>query len=250
MKVSACLRTYISLLLIFTVPIIAKTQFPDKIVLGFGGGINSSLITETEPVTLYENLSGEIRDETYTGYIMNIGNQYFFHIDFYFNDNFVFALKPGTYSYRFLRISNIILGNETIEQETHFRLRYFNVPLEIKYKFSGVTIRPFLGFSGSYGLLQQQADGLDESIIVTKITAAPIGGFYYDLNSFSINIATGYNFGLHNITRKGDRYAYNSNGLFSQSDIRLNDLFITLSILFSLEKSRLSKTLECVMPKR
>jgi hypothetical protein len=55
----------------------------------------------------------------------------------------------------------------------------------------------------------------------------------------------GYNVGLHNVTKKTDRFATGNGVTFAQDDIKLNDLQLNLSILFSLQKQKHYSNVEC-----
>jgi hypothetical protein len=68
------------------------------------------------------------------------------------------------------------------------------------------------------------------------MTLGGVAGTYIDLNYLILDFSVGYHYGLHVITSKENRDDTSSRDSYSQSDMRLNDLKINLSVLFSLQK--------------
>ena len=217
----------------------------NKFYLGFGGGINFAIPDPKEEVSLFENLSGE-GDEGYSDLFQNLGYAYFFQVDYRIG-KLVLSGTPGTYIYTFQRNTMIVNGTEPLEQSSEQLLHYFKVPVEVRFILFGEKVKPYLGGGISYGLLSKQT-GDDHSIIPSKFTAGPLAGIYIDLNNITINANTGYNYGLHNITRKSDRYVNNGSGIYAQSDIALHDIFFNVSLLMSLEKAWRINSLQCKYP--
>jgi hypothetical protein len=217
-----------------------------KLYLGMGGGINFSFPMEQHAVSLYENLSGEETNEGYSDGYKNIGVQYFFHAD-YRLEKWVLSIRPGTYAYRYQRITPVAQGEAMVALNADQLLRYFQFPIDARFLLFGDKIQPFVGATGHFGLLLQQS-GANRSVINIKFAAGPMGGFYYGFNNFTLVFQSGYHIALHNITRKPERYVNNGQGLSSQSDVLLNDLFVTLSVLLPLEKSWRKNSLLCHFP--
>ncbi len=86
-----------------------QTNFLDHLRIGFGGGANMAHIIDLEPYNVFEDLSGAEYKNAYTGMTENIGNQYFVQLEWY-NDFFIVALKPGTYTFRFSKNNNVIFN--------------------------------------------------------------------------------------------------------------------------------------------
>ena len=221
-----------------------KSGFLNQLRIGFGGGVNFAQIIDLEPYNIYEDLSGASYLNTYSDIFQNIGNQYFVQIE-WFNDYIIVALKPGTYTYRFSKLNEIVFSNETVEQENPYLLRYFTVPLEVRYRFDLQRFRPYAGGSLAYSNLLGSLDASNQTFINPKFTAGAVAGTYIDLRYVILDLNVGYHMGLHNITNKADRFETGGGGTFAQDDIMLNDLQINLSILFSLSKQKHYSNVEC-----
>lgn len=222
---------------------------PPEFNYGFGVGINFANIQENTSYALYEDLTGVEYSSKYSTLFSNFGNQYFFHGELVFK-SFILALKPGTYTYRFSKTDEIIFASETLNQKSSYLLRYLQIPLEIKWVIGSGTFKPFIGGEASYGQLLRQGGNGNLSFIHPRISAGIVTGAYYSLKACDLNLTLGYDYGLHVITDKESRYNTTSEIAFSQSDIQLHNLNISLSVLFSLSKSNLIKSLECKYPKK
>jgi len=221
-----------------------ESGFLNQLRIGFGGGVNMANIIDLEPYNIYEDLSGESYENGYSNMLQNIGNQYFVQVE-WFSKFLIVVLKPGTYTYRFTKLNEIIFSNETVEQETPYLLRYFSIPLEARYNVDLQRFRPYAGGSVAYSHLLSSLDAANQTLIRTKFTAGAVAGTYIDLRYVILDLNVAYNFGLHNITSKAERYATGSGETFAQDDIMLNDLQINLSILFSLQKQKHYSNVEC-----
>ncbi len=221
-----------------------QTNFLDHLRIGFGGGANMAHIMNLEPYNVYEDLTGVDYDNSYTGLLENMGNQYFVQVEWY-NNFLVVALKPGTYTFRFSKNNSVIFTDETIEQETPYLLRYFSVPVEIRYNVDLQRFRPYAGLTAAYSHLLGSNDASNQSFIRPKFSAGAVAGTYIDLNYIIVDLNVGYLGGLHNIASKSERYATGSGSTFAQNDILLNNLQLSLSLLFSLQKQRRTGAVEC-----
>ena len=221
-----------------------KSGFLNQLRIGFGGGVNFAQIVDLEPYNIYEDLSGDTYLNTYSDIFQNIGNQYFVQIE-WFNDYFIVALKPGTYTYRFSKLNELVFSNETVEQETPYLLRYFTVPLEVRYRFDLQRFRPYAGASIAYSNLLGSLDASNQTFISSRFTAGAVAGTYIDLRYVILDLNVGYHMGLHNITNKADRFETGGGETFAQDDIMLNDIQINLSVLFSLSKQKHYSNVEC-----
>ncbi len=212
-------------------------SFLNQLRIGFGAGFNFSHILESQSYSLYEDLSGQSYESTYTPFYQNFGLQYFIHLDWHSNSLAV-SLKPGTYTYNFTRQSSIEFQNEVVNQENPYTLRYFEIPLEAKYTIDLETVEPYVGGVFSYGHMLGSAASANNSFIRTKMTLGAVAGTYIDLQYVILDVSLGYNYGLHLITSKENRSETGRPDAFSQSDIRLNDLRLNISALFALQKKR------------
>ena len=165
-------------------------------------------------------------------------------------DFLALTLKPGTYTYAFSRLTNIMFEDDTVEQSNQIRLRYFEVPLEVRYTLDlGGTFMPYVGGGFTYAHLMGSEEATNRTFIGTRMTLGGVAGTYIDLNYLILDFNVGYQYGLHVITSKDNRDDTSSRDSYSQSDIRLNDLKINLSVLFSLqEKKGSGRKAKCKYP--
>lgn len=219
-------------------------SFLDHLRIGFGAGANSAQIIDLEPYNIFEDLTGNTYTNNYTGMFQNIGNQYFMQVE-WFNDYIILALKPGTYTHRFSKINELVFTNESVEQVSPYLLRYFSVPVEVRYNLDIQRFRPYVGITGAYSHLLGSHDASIQTFIRPKITAGITGGTYIDLRYVILDLNVGYLAGIHNITSKTERFEAGSGSTFAQDDMLLNGLHVSLSILFSLQKQRNYSNVEC-----
>ncbi len=218
--------------------------FLDHVRIGFGAGVNSAHIVTLQSYNIYEDLTGETYMNSYTGMAQNIGNQYFVQAE-WFNDFIIIALKPGTYTYRFSKINEVNFTNETTRQEVPYLLRYFSIPVEARYRLDLQRFRPYAGVAAAYSHLMGSNDASNQTFIRSKITAGAVAGTYIDLRYVILDLNVAYHVGLHNITDQSNRFGTGSGSTFAQDDILLNDLQISLSVLFSLQKQKHYSNVEC-----
>jgi len=227
-------------------PVVSAQQkgFLDHLRIGFGAGANAAHIIDLEPYSVFEDLTGETYENSYTGMLQNIGNQYFVQVEWY-NDFLVLALKPGTYTFRFSKTNEVVFTNETAEQVTPYLLRYISVPVELRYNIDLQRFRPYAGITAAYSHLLGSNDASNQSFIRPRISAGAVAGTYVDLRYIILDVNVGYLSGLHNVASKTDRFGTGSGVTFAQNDILLNNLQVSLSLLFSLQKQRRTGSVEC-----
>ena len=219
-------------------------KFLDHLRIGFGAGANTSHIIDLEPYNVFEDLTGAEYENSYTGMMQNISNQYFVQAEWY-TDYFIIAIKPGTYTHRFSKINEVVFSNETIEQATPYLLRFLSVPVEMRYSFDLQRFRPYAGIMAAYSHLLGSNDAANQTFIRPKISAGASLGTYMDLRYVILDLNVGYHAGLHNIASKTDRFAAGNGTTFAQNDILLNNLQLSLSIIFSLQKQKHYSNVEC-----
>lgn len=216
---------------------------------GFGGGANLTMVNELNSYPIYEDISGVEYTSSYSSLFSNIGTQFFFHSEMELK-KITLALKPGIYTHKFSNSYEILFNVENYLLESEYLLRYINIPLEAKYVIGSGTFRPFLGGSISYGHLLQQGGEGNHSFIRPKFVGGPVIGAYYEVAGFDLNLTVGYDAGLHTITSKADRYNTGAATPYSQSDIKLNQVYATISVLFSMEKNESKGSLDCPTPQK
>jgi hypothetical protein len=214
-----------------------NSNFLSNFSFGFGGGINFSEVNLANRVQLYENLDGSIQEDSYSGIFKNPGSQYFFQLE-YSRGNFIFGLRPGTYTYIFDQNTSIALGSGAVRQENTHLLRYFNLPLDIKYSFREAGVIPYAGISLMYGNLLGSSGIENNSFIHTRLSTGVIAGAYMDLRILKLHFGVGYDYNPHVITQKDRRFSTSTESEYLQSDIKLNDLHFSLSFLFNLKEKR------------
>ena len=211
---------------------------------GFGGGINFSDPQSTGEFQLYEDLSGSTSSYEYSSIFQNFGYQYYFLLE-YQKDWWAVSIRPGTHSYTFSLENRLEYNNSTEILTNDFGLKYFTLPLEFKYIVERNGLRPFVGGVASWGRLLDGKAAENAVFIKNRITSGILTGAYYDTGSAIIVLGLGYNLGLHVITSKENRFNTAVSSSYSQDDIRLNDFFTNISILFSLEKKRRYSNTKC-----
>jgi hypothetical protein len=240
------------LLVIVLFPNAAEAQgsnFLNHLRVGFGTGVNFSHVYEVDSYNLYEDLTGETYKSKYTPFYRNLGYQYYFHVDWN-NDFLGVSLKPGTHTYRFKRQSEIVFQDEVVDQENPYTLRYLEIPLEVKYIYALERIQPYIGLVFSYAHLLGSNASETSSFIPSKISLGAMGGAYIDLQFLILDVNLGYNNGLHLITRKSQRSQTDRPDAYAQSDIRLNDIRLNVSVLFVLQKRRSTGKAACNYQRR
>ena len=241
-------------LLIFVSIIIqnANSQ-PGRIIqnlkFGFGGGINFSMIDAANEFELYEDLAGNTSSNEYSGVFQNLGNQYFFLAEYHV-DGLVIGLRPGTYSYKFSRENILYFENSEVLQDNDFSLRYFSIPLEVKYLLNTNRLQPYIGGVLTWATLLASGENENLDFINNRLAMGAAAGAYYETGFMTVLMSLVYNHGIHVITRKDSRYNISISEPYSQSDLRLNDLNLNLSLLFSLEKKRFRSNMKCPYPQR
>ena len=221
-----------------------RGSFLDHLRIGFGAGANSAQIIDLAPFNVFEDLTGAQYENSYTGLLQNISNQYFVQAE-WFNDFLIIALKPGTYTYRFSKVNEVIFTNETVEQVSPYLLRYIGIPVEVRYRLDLQRFRPYAGLTAAYSHLLGSHDASNQTFIRPKITAGAVVGTYIDLRYIILDFNVGYHAGVHNIASKSNRFETGSGTTFAQNDLLLNDIRVSLSLLFSLQKQKHYSNVEC-----
>jgi hypothetical protein len=224
-------------------------SFLQKMRFGFGGGINFSQVNAKDEFRLYEDLAGNTSSNKYSGLFQNFGNQYFIQAE-YLAGPVVISIRPGTYSYRFSRENTLVFDGSEEVQVNHFVLRYFNIPLDVKYIAPGERLRPCIGATVTWGNLMGSGKGEYTGFISNRFTLGITGGAYYDTGFMTLLLSVGYQKGLHVITMKNDRYNTAVSNSFSQSDLSIDEIYANLSLLFTLQKQRFKSRLKCKYPYR
>ena len=260
---------------------VEKKKLPD-IYIGFSGGINFTQSLVTEPYGIISSINGtggNNSTKNYQSLISNLGNQFHFEIWYPISNVLHLGLCPGigTYTYNYKTSASWIdstSSTTTNQQLTHNqRLRYFEIPLTIRYVQRFESLSPYLQAGGSYNILMsaqkqaksslvQQISGIDYSLsnestagdvnslyIKSKFTAFAGVGTFIDVKIAVISIDASYHFGLNNITNEQNRY---NNSTFSgslndvQDNLILNHLVFNVALLFPLNSIKRRGAVECI----
>lgn len=214
---------------------------PPKIKLGVGGGVNFSKIGDKNSYPLVDNTSASQYSSEYSKMFSNFGSQFFIHGECVFND-FILALKPGLYTFNFDKTDEV-LNSGINSVESNYRLRYLNTPLEAKWLLGMGNIRPYIGWEFSYGYLLQQGGDANNAFKRSRFSTGPTFGYFFKLQSFNIVFSSGYDLGL-NVIADNDN-SVSGSAPFTPTNIKLHNLYFSLSILFNAEKSDFRKSLDC-----
>jgi hypothetical protein len=178
-----------------------------------------------------------------------VGSQFFFHGEFVFN-HIVLAVKPGIVTYNFGKTDEIVFNTETVQQNTDYLLRYIGLPIEGKWFLGDSKLKPYLGGEVSASYLLRQGGDANYSFISPRFSGGPIIGTYFSFDNFDIVTTLGYDLGFHIINDKDNRYNTSGEPPFSQSDIILNNLHFSVSIIFAYAESNLKRSLDCIKTKK
>jgi hypothetical protein len=261
------------IMLFFTSVVIAGSQAKPMqgnfdLHVGFRGGINF-----TQPFVMNRNevLQGYdpsvVYRKDYSPFITNIGYHYAFMFQSYLNESLSLSFEPAfvNYSYKYSLSTSWTNGTDPadyIEYEAKHRnsISYFELPLLLRYEFTGRRIQPFIsvGFTYGYRLTavkkmeysvtqylgnvtipyenSTQTTNSSESYIRSRFGVAPGIGFFYPLGKVRLMLSADISFSLNNITDESQRYVNSSvtTGMYDvQDDIRPGILNVTLGFLFN-----------------
>jgi hypothetical protein len=235
-----------TLLIICMMPFLTMASFSQgvfgkgNLALGFGGGVNFSSANIRTEVDAIQSIDNATVENTYSPLFGSIGSQYFFHAE-YTLGRFAFALVPGTYTQSFTRTIFTEFDNqEAIDEKIEFKLRYTNIPLQVKSFITSSKLKTYVGGQISYGRLISG----NEAFIKSSFTAGPIVGLHYPVFPLTLVFTSGYQIGLHSITSKTDRLS-SENILQAPGDLSINNLFASISILFDLNVEPPKGALKC-----
>lgn len=249
------------------------------LLVGFFGGINFSQPQSIDnfEVLNYLGTPPENTGKTYSGLFQNIGNQFGFVMFYPVKGNFHTGLLPSYASYNYTYITRQSwqdAGGNTLDAErTHEqKLRYFEIPLVLRYYMGTGKVKPYVEGILSYGFLHNAlktvtSDYLQNtgstvipvqnseisadyssSFITSKIDIGMGAGISYDFDQLILTLGASYMQNFNNITDEQHRY---TNQLFSgstydvQDNLNLNSLKINLAIIFPISKITRKGTVEC-----
>lgn len=249
-KLALLIFVQLSGILFLSLALLAQRgQFTQNLKLGLGGGVNFAVTNVSSDIVIYEDLAGNEITTEYSPVFKNFGHQYFFLAEYSLSP-LVIGLRPGTYSYNFSSENTLVFEDSEVTESHDYTLRYFEIPLDVKYLFTDRKLQPFLGGTIAWGTLLGKGSTTGNGFIHNRFTLGLNAGAYYDTGFITFVLTSGYNYGLHVITSKSNRFETAAGSPYSIGDIKLNHLFANLSLLFSLEKKRFASFSKCVYPYR
>ncbi len=257
----------------------ANDNSKPTLLVGFFGGVNFSQPSSLKSFGVSNNIgtSSITPDKDYDAMFSNIGNQFGFAMFYPAFGNLHLGLLPSYSSYRYAYNSQqnwSETNGSTIAEETNHaqKLRYFEIPLVVRYYIGTANIKPYVEGVFSYGMLHTADKTAQTEIIRTNASSSSViqntsiksdygdsyitskldlgfgAGVSYDFNQLILMLGFSYYYNLNNITDEKNRY---SNDLFVgnsydvQDDLNLHALKINLSIIFPISKITKRSAIEC-----
>jgi hypothetical protein len=170
---------YLSLILLpflgFAFSAAASAGMGDGLLVGFKGGVNFSVVIPTQRFSVIQSLGGtgtSPAEKEYGPFFRNTGYQYGFLGMIRVGKAFLVSIEPAFSSYimKYQARSTWYNGStptDRIEITTKFtdRLRYFEIPLELRYEMGTGRIRPYLAAGFFYGMLTGAAGSAQSSTV-------------------------------------------------------------------------------------
>ena len=248
-------------------------------LVGFSGGINLTQPSVLNAFGVTNQLGSTtlLSPKDYNPSINNMGHQFGFVIFYPAFGNLHLGLLPSynTYQYGYqseqgwTEETGVRLNNESNHTQT---LRYFEIPLSIRYYVGTTNFKPYIEGIASYGMMHTadktanshfirdkgsssstvQSTSLSadysDSYITSQFNLGLGAGISYDLNQIILMLGASYHMNMNNVTNEKNRYA---NDLFVgssydvQDDLNLHALKINLSVIFPISKITKRSEIEC-----
>lgn len=246
----------------------------DGLLVGFKGGINFSVVTPTQRFAVIQSLGGtgsSPAEKEYAPFFRNTGYQYGFLGMIRIKNSFLVSIEPGFGSYvmKYQATStwfNASSQSNRIEITTKFtdKLRYFEIPLEIRYELGSGMVRPYLAAGFVYGMLTGATGNAQSSTvqyindvainlenntlagdiagnyITTRLSTFPGAGVFVEMNRIILFAEADYYISLHNVVNESARYSNQQTVGSSYSvpdNLKLDNLVINIGVLFRINNS-------------
>jgi hypothetical protein len=258
--------------LFFTIAVSAGTR--DGLLVGFKGGVNFSVVIPTQRFSVIQSLAGtgtSPAQKEYGSFFRNTGYQYGFLGMIRVGKAFLVSIEPAFSSYVMKYQAKSTWNNastltDRIEITTKFtnKLRYFEIPLEIRYEVGTGQIRPYLAAGFFYGMLtgatgsaqsstvqyindvainlenNTTAGDISGNFVTTRLATFPGIGLFVDLSRIVIFAEADYYITLHNVVDASARYS-NQQSVGSSynvpDNLKLDNLVINIGVLFRINGS-------------
>jgi hypothetical protein len=247
---------------------------PDlSFLVGFKGGINFSVVFPTSRFSVLQPIDGtgaSTGEKDYASVFSNLGYQYGFIGMLRLNKALSLSIEPtfSSYAIRYNSQSSWSSADgqsERIEIATDFtdKLKYFEIPLVLRYELGNGLFRPYLAAGFFYGMLtgasgtaesstmqyvdnvevdlenSESAGDIKGNYITTRLAIFPGAGLFVDLGFATLFAEADYYFGLHNIVNESARFSDQQSigGDYRVPDnLKLDNLVINLGILFNINR--------------
>jgi hypothetical protein len=241
----------------------------DGLLVGFKGGVNFSVVIPTKRFAVIQSLGGtgtSPAEKKYGPFFRNTGYQYGFLGMMRVRNSFLVSIEPGFGSYvmKYQAIStwyNASTQSNRIEITSNFtdKLRYFEIPLELRYELGTGMVRPFLAAGFVYGMLtgatgkaqsstvqyindagynlenNTLAGDISGNYITTRLSTFPGAGLFVEMSRIILFAEADYYFTLHNIVDESARYSNQQTVGSSYNvpdNLKLDNLVINIGVLF------------------
>jgi hypothetical protein len=243
---------------------LGNAQAMRNVTLGLKTGAGFTLAVPSERFSLFENFESvgtDIYDKNYEAVFKNIGLKYTLMISYDLSENFQLTFEPGfmNYNYKYYNEYDWTGSQEySVRYDFKHSIRYIDLPLGVKYLFSGEKITPFIHVGVFYGLrenstkyvattetgsfgefeFEKEALGTDSAVIMSMPGAFGGLGLTYNFKHSKIGVEAGFRYGFNTVTNKS--YRYESNTLSGKyydipDDIRLMNMSISVFYSVSLK---------------
>jgi hypothetical protein len=246
--------------------------------IGVKGGINFTqplILTKFNVINPLNEAVSNSGIKTYKNLFHNFGYQYAFTVVYQFAKSIDIRFEPTftTYCYKYTTEFSWVSSGANMERiDMNFAhnqtLKYFEIPITLRYLIGSGTLRPFLQGGIFYSFLQNAlkttnreetyTNALGYSALNAESLSGNAGPLYkksrygfnagvgidYDLTLFHLTLDANINTGLNTITSEAGRYGTQqySGGMYdAQDDLKLLILSVNLGILFPLNKPAKSK---------
>jgi hypothetical protein len=246
----------------------------DGLLVGFKGGVNFSVVIPTQRYSVMQSLAGtgsSPAQKEYGPFFRNTGYQYGFAGMIRVRKAFLVSIEPSFSSYvmKYQATStwyNTSTPTDRIEITTKFtdKLRYFEIPLEIRYELGTGQIRPYLAAGFSFGMLtgalgsaqsstvqyinnvainlenNESAGDISGNYITTRLATFPGIGLFVERSRIILFAEADYYISLHNIVNESARYSNQQTVGSSYNvpdNLKLDNLVINIGVLFRINSS-------------
>ncbi len=244
--------------------------------VGIKGGINFTAVIPLDRFSVLQPIQtiDETSDEKdYAAFYRNLGYQYGFIGMVQIGKALSISLEPtfSNYTLKYEAAStwtDASNPSNRIVINTNYadKLRYFEIPLVLRYQLGSQQIRPYLAAGFSYGMLTGASGNVESStvqyinnieipvenssyegdiannFINTRLVTFPGAGIMTEFSFATLFIEADYYFTLHNVTDESSRYSNQQavGGYYNVPDnLKPDNLVINLGILFNINRASL-----------